>query len=135
MPEGMCVDVKVRLKVKSISNQSNLEGTEQLYPDKLIVMPYMRSYEEVGVMTDEIAEINKLLDEINEDRTVPRNIKGMIIEAKRHLNNTKEDMAVRINSAVSILDEVSNDPNIPIYTRTHIWNIVSMLEVLHNMKK
>ena len=40
-------------------------------------------------------------------------------------------MAVRINGAISILDEVANDPNIPVYSRTQIWNIVSMLEVLN----
>jgi hypothetical protein len=102
----------------------------------LIVMPYLKSYKEVDGMSDvEIVEINKLLDEINEDRTVPRNVRLLVVEAKKHLNNEKEDMAVRINSAVSILDEVSNDPNIPTYTRTQIWNIVSLLEIMHNRKK
>lgn len=101
-----------------------------------MVMPYAKTYREVGRMADsEIAEINKMLDEICEDRTVPRNIKNLIAEAKKHLNNEKEDMAVRINGAISILDEVSNDQNLPTYTRTHIWNIVSMLEILHNSKK
>ena len=99
-------------------------------------MPYVKAYPEVGNMVDsEIAEINKLLDEINEDRTVPRNIRTLVLEAKKHLNNEKEDMAVRINSAVSILDEVSNDQNIPTYTRTHIWNVVSLLEIIHNRSK
>ena len=82
----------------------------------------------------EMSEINKLLDEINEDRTVPRNIRNMIVEVKQHLNNEKEDLAVKINAAISILDEVSNDPNIPTYTRTQVWNIVSLLEVMHNRK-
>jgi uncharacterized protein (UPF0147 family) len=75
--------------------------------------------------------INKLLDEINNDRSVPRNIRSSIQEARESLNNTKQDMAVRVNNAISILDEISNDPNIPIYTRTQIWNIVSMLEVMN----
>jgi len=87
-----------------------------------------------GVSNMEMSEINKLLDEINEDRTVPRNIRNMIVEVKQHLNNEKEDIAVRINAAISILDEVSNDPNIPTYTRTQIWNIVSLLEVMHSGK-
>ncbi len=77
----------------------------------------------------EMDTINRLLDEINEDRSVPKNIRTSIIEAKNHLNSNA-DMAIRVNSAVSILDEISNDPNIPIYTRTQIWNIVSMLEIL-----
>ena len=83
----------------------------------------------------DMSEINRLLDEINEDRTVPRNIRNMIAETRKHLNNEKEDLAIRINSAVSILDEVSNDPNIPVYTRTQIWNIVSMLEVVNEKVK
>lgn len=79
--------------------------------------------------------INRLLDEISEDRSVPRNIRNSVLEAKDHLNNDKNEIPVRVNSAVSILDEVSNDPNIPIYTRTQIWNIVSMLEVLNKSVK
>jgi len=95
-------------------------------------MAYLETYRGVTVM--DFAEINKMLDEINDDRTVPRNIRNQIIETKKHLNNEKEDISVRINSAISILDEVSNDPNIPIYTRTHIWNIVSLLEAMQNNK-
>jgi len=75
--------------------------------------------------------INRLLDEINSDRSVPRNIRNSVQEAKESLNRTNLDMAIRINGAISILDEISNDPNIPTYTRTQIWNIVSMLEVLN----
>jgi uncharacterized protein (UPF0147 family) len=79
----------------------------------------------------DIEGMNKLLDEISEDRTVPRNIRSLVQEAKTDLNDEKKDMEIRINSAVSILDNVSNDPNIPIYTRTQIWNIVSMLETMN----
>ena len=83
----------------------------------------------------ELDEINKLLDEISSDRTVQRNIRVLIEQAKKDMNNTANEMPVRINSAISILDEVSNDPNIPIYTRTHIWNMVSMLEVINEKFK
>ena len=79
--------------------------------------------------------INNLLDEINNDRTVPKNIRTIIQRVRADLNNEKNDTAVRINSGVSLLDEVSNDPNIPIYTRTQIWNIVSMLEVINEKAK
>ena len=79
----------------------------------------------------DIETLNKLLDEIGEDRTVPRNIRSLIQEAKNGLNDEGKDMAIRINSAISILDDVSNDPNIPIYTRTRVWNIVSMLETMN----
>lgn len=82
----------------------------------------------------EMDDISKLLDEVSDDRTVPRNIRNLIQEAKNHLNG-KQELPVRINAAISILDEVSNDSNIPIYTRTQIWNIVSMLEVMNEKAK
>ena len=83
----------------------------------------------------DIESIINMLDEISEDRTVPRNVRSLIEEAKEGLKNEKHDMAVRINSAISILDEVSNDQNIPVYTRTHVWNIVSMLEAMNQELK
>lgn len=86
------------------------------------------------VITMDMDEINQLLGEINDDRTVPRNIRNLVQEAKTNLNS-KQELPVRINSAISILDEVSNDSNIPIYTRTQIWNIVSMLEVMNERAK
>lgn len=82
-----------------------------------------------------LEELNPLLDEINNDRSVPRNIRNIINEAKNSLNDEKQEMDVRINTAISLLEEISNDPNIPIYTRTQIWNIVSMLEVMNEQRK
>ncbi|HLC76727.1 MAG TPA: UPF0147 family protein [archaeon] len=82
----------------------------------------------------DIETINRLLDEINDDRTVPRNIRTLITDAKNSLNS-KQDIAVRINSVISTLDEVANDSNIPTYTRTQIWNVVSMLEVMNEQAK
>ncbi len=82
----------------------------------------------------EMDQINQMLEEIGEDRTVPRNVRILIQQAKDSLN-TKQEIAVRISTAIAILDEVSNDSNIPIYTRTQIWNIVSMLEVMNEKAK
>lgn len=79
-------------------------------------------------------EVNKMLDEINEDRTVPRNIRLLIQQARDSLNS-RQEIAVRISTAIAILDDVSNDSNIPTYTRTLIWNIVSMLEVMNEQAK
>ena len=76
----------------------------------------------------EFQEVLALLEEIEIDRTVPRNVRSAAIEVKRDLKNDKLERDIRVNNAISILDEVSSDPNIPIYTRTQIWNIVSVLE-------
>ena len=77
----------------------------------------------------DVSTINKLLDEINDDKSVPRNIRTSIAEAKHHLNS-EADLEIKVNSAVSILDEASSDPNVSMYTRTQIWNIVSILETI-----
>jgi len=73
--------------------------------------------------------IIKLLTVIIEDRTVPRNIRAAAEEAKKDLTEKSDsNLDIRVSSAISILDEIINDPNMPIYTRTQIWNVVSMLE-------
>lgn len=73
--------------------------------------------------------VEKFLTEILEDRRVPRNIRTAVEKAKKNLTEDDREMDVKLSSAISILDEITNDPNIPSYTRTQIWNIVSMLEV------
>ncbi|MEM5804563.1 MAG: UPF0147 family protein [Candidatus Aenigmatarchaeota archaeon] len=73
-------------------------------------------------------DIIAMLQQVADDRTVPRNIRDRILESIETLKKDSEPADLRINTVISYLDEVSNDPNIPMYTRTQIWNIVSMLE-------
>ena len=73
------------------------------------------------------APILALLEQIINDRTVPKNIRAAAESSKSVLTNSDSE-EVRISTAIHTLDEVANDPNIPVYTRTHIWNLVSMLE-------
>lgn len=75
-------------------------------------------------------DVIKMFQQIISDRSVPRNIRSKCEECVKALSDEKEAKAVKINTAISILDECSNDPNIPMYTRTQIWNIVSVLEGL-----
>jgi len=72
-------------------------------------------------------QIIPLLRQIADDRTVPRNIRTRCEESIGVLSGS-QDKAVKINTVISSLDEVTNDPNIPMYTRTVVWNIVSLLE-------
>jgi len=68
-----------------------------------------------------------LLDTIINDRTVPKNIRKAAEESKSILASSQPE-EVRISTAIHTLDEIINDPNMPLYTRTQIWNVVSMLE-------
>jgi hypothetical protein len=71
-----------------------------------------------------------VLARIKDDDTVPRNIRRSADSVKNILLDSKESPAVRAASSISILDEISNDPNIPLHTRTLIWNIASQLETI-----
>jgi len=76
-----------------------------------------------------VEPIVKLLTGIIEDRTVPRNIRAAAEEARKELTEKSDNSwDIRLSSAISELDDITNDPNMPMYTRTQIWNIVSMLE-------
>ena len=68
------------------------------------------------------------LNELHEDMSVPRNIRRGAKEAREILRRDGESLDVRVASAISILDDLINDPNVPIHGRTAIWNIMSQLE-------
>ena len=87
-------------------------------------------------MEEKINAINQLMEQIINDRTVPRNIRNAVQEAKNNFNDVNlGDLEVRISAAVGILDEIINDPNMPMYTRTQVWNVVSLLESLRAKKR
>jgi len=70
----------------------------------------------------------EILNRIVSDDSVPRNIRRAAEEAKTRLLGRDEAEAVRAAYAISILDDISNDPNMPLHTRTLIWNVASQLE-------
>jgi uncharacterized protein (UPF0147 family) len=77
-----------------------------------------------------LKQIIDVLDQLSEDTSVPRNIRRGATSAKERLLQTKEALDVRAASAIFILDELANDPNIPLHGRTLIWNIISQLETI-----
>jgi len=76
--------------------------------------------------------IIQALSQIKDDRTVPKNIRASCEECIKDLQNDEDELSVRLSCCIATLDEVANDPNIPSYTRTQIWNIVSMLEAFQH---
>ena len=75
----------------------------------------------------QIGEIMGGLEELQKDATVPKNVK-IKIQNTMDILNGKTDLSIRINKALNELDEIADDTNIQSYTRTQIWNIVSLLE-------
>ncbi len=77
-----------------------------------------------------LKQIIDVLDQLSEDTSVPRNIRRGATSAKERLLQTNDALDVRAASAIFILDELANDPNIPLHGRTLIWNIISQLETV-----
>jgi uncharacterized protein (UPF0147 family) len=77
-----------------------------------------------------IKQCVEVLERIMSDDTVPRNIRRSAESVKSTLLNEQDSEAIRASSAISVLDEISNDPNIPLHTRTLIWNVASQLETV-----
>ncbi|MCK5548631.1 MAG: UPF0147 family protein [Thermoplasmata archaeon] len=81
--------------------------------------------------TDErLNQISHILDQLAEDTSVPRNIRRGAGEAKNLILKKADALDVRVASAIFILDDLANDPNIPLHGRTLIWNIISQLETV-----
>ncbi len=76
----------------------------------------------------EFEPVIRILDDIINDRTVPKNIRAAAEQSKTILSNNGETWELKISTAIHILDEITNDPNMPLYARTKIWNVVSVLE-------
>jgi len=68
------------------------------------------------------------LNQIESDFTVPKNIRIKIKNAIVTLGEENKALAVKANKAIEELDSISDDSNLPVYTRTQIWHIVSLLE-------
>ena len=63
---------------------------------------------------------------------VPSNISDLLEEAVETLREEDKELSVRVNTASSLLDQISNDPNIKQHTRTEIWNLASKVESLED---
>ena len=84
-------------------------------------------------MAEQVSELDFVinsLSEIQADATVPRNVRTKI---EGILNTLKQDMeiSIKINKSLNELDGIASDVNLQSYTRTQIWNAMSLLEKLH----
>ena len=84
----------------------------------------LKEYEE------RIKQATTVLGQISEDTTTPRNIRRAARQAIDALQLMEYSHAVRASNAISILDDILQDPNMPPYTRVKLWNVISLLEAI-----
>ena len=79
---------------------------------------------------ERIEEAMNVLGMVSEDTTTPRNIRRAAKQSIAALQISENTPAVRAANAISILDEILQDPNMPPYTRVKLWNVMSLLEAI-----
>jgi uncharacterized protein (UPF0147 family) len=79
---------------------------------------------------DRIGQALAVLGQVSEDSTTPRNIRRAAKEAIDALQVDADSPAVRASNAISMLDEILQDPNMPPYSRVKLWNVMSLLEAI-----
>ncbi|MDB4840112.1 UPF0147 family protein [Nitrosopumilus sp. Nsub] len=60
--------------------------------------------------------------------STPKTIKKSITDLVADLVKEEYSLSVRAANTISLLDDVTQDPNMPSYVRTQLWQAVSKLE-------
>lgn len=81
---------------------------------------------------EKINEAIKVLEEIGNTGTIPRNIRRAALDAANALRDKSFTPAVRAANAISMLEPVLYDPNMPSFARVKIWNIMGLLETIRD---
>lgn len=68
------------------------------------------------------------LQSVADSNITPRNIRKTVKDAIIVLQDAKLNLGVRAANAISLLDEISQDPNMPSFARVTIWSALSTLE-------
>ena len=68
------------------------------------------------------------LNQLATSPSTPRNIRKSITSLLEELKSEEYSMSVRAANTTTLLDDITQDPNMPSYVRTSLWQIVSTLE-------
>ena len=87
-------------------------------------------------MTDEkqnkesMKEAVDTLGQIITGQSTPKTIRKNITDLIAGLEDQEYSLSVRAANAISMLDDVTQDPNMPSYVRVTLWQAVSKLEAI-----
>jgi len=77
-----------------------------------------------------VESVASMMEDMADRDAIPSNVSEMLKDAASELRDEDKDISVRVNAASSLLDQISNDPNIRQHTRTQVWNMASKVESL-----
>lgn len=82
----------------------------------------------------ELEDVLELMKEVSEDASVPRNIRTAVDGAAKKLGE-ENPPEVNASYAIYLLNDITNDINMPAHTRTELWTIISALEAIREKRK
>ncbi len=68
------------------------------------------------------------LNQLATSHSTPKNFKKTISDLIIDLESDEYSVSVRAANAISSLDDITQDPNVPSFVRTTLWQAVSVLE-------
>lgn len=77
---------------------------------------------------DTLKEAIQTLSELATNPSTPKMIKKSISDLVNGLKSDEYPESVRAANAISVLDDITQDPNMPSYVRVTLWQAVSKLE-------
>ncbi len=75
-----------------------------------------------------LKEALQTLEQIVASNSTPKTIKKSVTDLINTLKGEEDSISVRAANAISMLDDITQDPNIPSYVRVTLWQAVSKLE-------
>ena len=75
-------------------------------------------------MKEAIDTLNQIVTSNSTPKTIKKSISDLIVS----LSSQEYSLSVRAANTISLLDDVTQDPNMPSYVRTQLWQAVSKLE-------
>lgn len=107
-----------------------MEGTgNSALTHRIVIMSTKANRERKQQENDgKLAKANASLQQIADSNITPRNIRKIVKDSIIALQDQKVSLAVRAANAISMLDEVAQDPNMSSFARVILWSAVSELE-------
>ncbi len=72
------------------------------------------------------------LTQVASSPTTPKNIKKNLTDLITNLKGGQDPVSIRAANAISQIDDVTQDPNLPSYVRVTLWQAVSTLESIRD---
>lgn len=77
---------------------------------------------------ESMREAIETLNQIATSSSTPKTIKKAVTDMITDLKSEEFSLSVRVANTISLFDDFTQDPNMPSYVRTQLWQAVSKLE-------